>query len=103
MRSLTDAAKVNALMQQLGLQSRGAGRIYLVGGASAVLVGWRATTVDADLKLAPEPDGVFEAIAEAKDTLDINIELAAPDDFVPALPDWESRSRFIARHGQVDF
>lgn len=99
-------------MERLGREARGPGRIYLVGGASAVLIGWRGTTVDVDLKLHPEPAGVFGAIAQAavfgaiaqaKDALGINIELSAPDDFIPPLPGWEARSPFIARHGQIDF
>jgi hypothetical protein len=44
-----------------------------------VLVGWRGTTIDVDLKMSPEPEGAFEAIAALKDELDINVELAAPD------------------------
>ena len=55
------------------------------GDASAVLIAWRETTVDVDLKLAPEPNGVFAAIADAKAMLNINVELAAPDDFIPPL------------------
>lgn len=90
-------------MRRLGEEATGSGRIYLVGGASAVLIGWRATTVDVDLKLAPEPPGVFEAIARAKTDLNMNVELAAPDDFIPALPDWQARSVFVARFGSVDF
>ena len=102
-RQLSDADAVRALMRRLGEEARGPGRIYLVGGASAVLIGWRTTTIDIDLKLAPEPAGVFDAIARAKTALNINVELAAPDDFIPALPDWQARSRHIARHGTVDF
>ena len=45
-RGESDAAKVRELMRCLGREARGAGRVYLVGGASAVLVGWRETTVD---------------------------------------------------------
>ena len=102
-REISNAAKVRLLMRQLGEQATSPGRIYLVGGTSAVLVGWRETTVDVDLKLDPEPGGVFEAIARAKDELDMNIELAAPDDFIPALPEWRERSPFVVRHGVVDF
>ena len=102
-RGSSDAAKVRELMRRLGEEARGPGRIYLVGGASAVVVGWRETTLDVDLKLDPEPKGVFEAIARAKDALDINVELAAPDQFIPPLPDWQARSPFIARHGSVGF
>lgn len=56
------AEKVRSLMRLLGRTARSEGTIYLVGGASAVLVGWRETTVDIDMKLDPEPRGVFEAI-----------------------------------------
>ncbi len=97
------AAKVRELMRMLGRAAQSDGRIYLVGGSSAVLVGWRETTVDVDLKLDPEPSGVFEAIARAKEALHINVELAAPDDFIPALPGWRERSRFIDRSGPIDY
>ena len=60
-------------------------------------------TVDVDLKPDPEPPGLFEAIALLKDELDINVELAAPDQFIPALPGWRDRSLFIARHGPLEF
>jgi hypothetical protein len=51
----------------------------------------------------PEPPGIFEAIAQLKIKLDLNIELASPDQFLPPLPDWPARSSFIARHGEVEF
>ena len=103
MRTTSDAAKITRLMQGLGRLARGPGRVYLVGGASAVTLGWRAATIDADLKLDPEPEGIFEAISKLKEELDMNVELAAPDDFIPPVPGWRQRSSFIARHGQVDF
>ena len=102
-RDATTAKKVCQLLRRLGEEAQGPGRVYLVGGASAVLVGWRETTVDVDLKLAPEPPGVFEAIARAKEALDMNVELAAPDDFIPPLPGWQERSPHLAQHGQVAF
>ena len=90
-------------MAELGARVGGPGRIYLTGGASALLEGWRSTTVDVDIKLDPEPAGVFEAIAQLKNELDINIELASPDQFLPPLPGWRERSRFIALHGHIEF
>ena len=33
----------------------------------------------------------------------MNLELASPDDFIPALPAWRDRSVFVARHGPVEF
>ena len=103
MRRFTDAVRLQQLMEGLGRACRGSGRVYLVGGASAVLLGWRHMTVDVDLKLDPEPAGAFETIARLKGSLDINVELAAPDQFIPPLPGWRERSPFVARHGQVSF
>lgn len=103
MRAELDQERVQALLRAIGQAARGPGCIYLTGGTTAVLEGWRASTVDADLKLDPEPPGVFEALRRIKDDLDVNVELAAPDDFIPPLPGWRARSRHIARHGTVDF
>ena len=38
-----------------------------------------------------------------KEDLQINIELASPDDFIPPLPGWEERSTYIAKEGSVEF
>jgi hypothetical protein len=103
MRALANKARMEAFCAALGHDVRGPGRIFLVGGATAVLHGWRETTIDIDLKALPEPSGLFEAIHKIKETLDINIELASPDLFIPELPGWQDRSPFIARHGQLDF
>lgn len=103
MRASTDATKLRRLLDRLGADSKSDGVIYVTGGGSAVLYGWRSTTVDVDLKLDPEPAGVFDAIRRLKDELDINIELAAPDQFIPPPPGWRERSVFIGRFGKVDF
>jgi len=103
MRAEADRRKIEQFMVGLGLRVRGPARIYLTGGGTAVLEGWREMTIDLDLKAVPEPPGLFEAIAELKESIDINVELASPDDFIPALPGWQERSPFIARHGVVDF
>ena len=103
MRSAVDASRVVRLMEGIGRLAKGPGRIYMVGGTTAVLLGWRDATVDVDIKPDPDPRAVFEAIAVLKDELDMNVELAAPDQFVPPPPGWRERSQFIARHGQVDY
>ena len=90
-------------MEQLAAAARGPGRVYFTGGATALLLGFREQTIDIDLKLSPEPPGAFEAIADLKNRLDLNIELASPDDFIPAPPDWAERSRLIAAIGQLEF
>ncbi len=78
-REPADHAKIRTLLRELGRRARGPGRVYLIGGASALLEGWRSSTVDVDLKLDPEPPGAFEAIAQLKNELDLNVELVSPD------------------------
>jgi hypothetical protein len=73
--------------------------VYLTGGATALLEGWRTSTVDVDLALVPDQDELLRAIPRLKDDLQINVELAAPSDFIPALPGWEERSRFVVQEG----
>jgi hypothetical protein len=103
MRSNVDPQKIEQLMKALGKEARGSGCIYFTGGASALLIGWRSSTVDIDIRLDPEPLGIFEAIAKLKQELDINIELASPQDFLPQLPKWRDRSIFIGKQGKVSF
>ncbi len=90
-------------MDSLGKAVPAPGRIYVTGGVSAVLMGWREMTVDIDIKADPEPAGLFQALPELKEKLDINLELACPSDFIPPLPGWESRSLFVQRCGKIDF
>ena len=90
-------------MKSLGQAAKGPGRIYLTGGATAVLFDWREATLDSDFRPDPEPLGVFDALPKLKEDLDINLELTAPSDFVPALPGWRDRSLFIAKHGPIEF
>ena len=78
-------------------------RIYLVGGASAVLLGWRTSTIDLDLKVIPETDEILRALPKLKERLHLNIETASPDDFIPELPGWRDRSRFIEQAGKLTF
>jgi hypothetical protein len=103
MRPPVQIDRLREFMAALGRETSGSGRIYLTGGATALLYGWRPMTVDIDLKADPEPCRFFESIAHLKDSLRINVELAGPSDFIPELPDWRSRSIFIERHGQLDF
>ncbi len=103
MRSNVDPQKIQQLMQALGREARGAGSIYFTGGASALLIGWRSSTVDIDIRLDPEPPGIFQAIAKLKQELNINIELASPQDFLPPLPGWRDRSIYIEKQGQISF
>ena len=68
-----------------------------------MLLGFREQTLDLDIKLDPEPKGAFEAIARLKNELDLNIELASPDNFIPPGANWRQCSRHIATIGHLDF
>jgi hypothetical protein len=54
--------KIERLMQALGREAQGSGCIYFTGGASALLIGWHSSTIDVDIRLDPEPLGIFQAI-----------------------------------------
>lgn len=90
-------------MRALGGHADSAARVYFTGGASAVLLGWRATTIDVDVKLVPDSDALLRAIPALKESLQINVEVASPPDFIPVPDGWEDRSPFIAQEGKVSF
>ncbi len=103
MREPVDAEAVHRVMRAFGTHARGEVRVYLTGGATAVLEGWRASTKDIDFQMDPEDAGIFDAIPRIKEELRVNLELASPADFVPPLPGWQERSRFITREGSATF
>jgi hypothetical protein len=90
-------------MRALGREARDEGTCYLVGGATAVLIGWRESTVDVDIELEPQQDSVLRAVARLKNEHQINIELASPAQFVPLPSGWRDRSPIAAREGRLTF
>lgn len=103
MRKPVTAARLDEFMKKLGSGVSDAARVFLVGGASAVLLGWRDATTDVDLKLVPESNDILRKLPSLKEYLEINIELASPGDFIPELPGWQERSRFIRQEGKLTF
>jgi hypothetical protein len=72
-----------------------------VGGGTAVYLGWRRSSIDVDLY--SDRDDVFRDIQEIKERLNINIEFARPEDFVPALRGSADRHIFIETVGSIAF
>lgn len=102
MRERADEERIRAFLRQLGRRTRVTGRIYLTGGATAVLEGWRDSTIDVDLRFEPDHDALLRSLPELKELLDLNVELASPPDFIPELPGWRERSPFVLREGGLD-
>jgi hypothetical protein len=102
MRPPVDEQRIRALASQFGRIARGPVRIYLTGGSTAVIEGWREATIDVDLRFEPEADELLRALPDLKERLGVNIKLASPPDFIPELPDWRERSPLVCREGKVE-
>jgi hypothetical protein len=103
MRNNLTEPKLRAFMAELARRAGSNGNVYFTGGATALLLGMREQTIDVDIKFDPEPKGAFEALGQLKNSLDVNVELASPADFIPVAPDWKERSVFIAQNGPIGF
>src|ERR1700691_3796082 len=77
-------------------------RIYLTGGSTAVLEGWREAMIDVDLRFEPEADELLRELPALKERLGVNIELSSLPDFIPELSGWRERSPLVFRDGGVD-
>jgi hypothetical protein len=100
-RAPVDSGRVTAFLEALAGWTTAPTTLYLVGGATAVIEGWRANTIDIDLVLRPEDEGALRALPRLKEELDVNVELASPLDHLPELPDWQERSPFVAQVGPL--
>ena len=101
MRRPVDAARLRAFLEGLGRAARRPATAFLVGGATAVDLGWRVATIDVDLKLVPDDDELLRAIQDLKRELDLNVELASPDLFIPVRDGWVDRSPHVASFGEL--
>ena len=101
MRPPVDEARLREFARELARMTTAETRIYLTGGATAVLEGWRTSTADVDLRIEPERDALLRALPDLKNRLRINLEFASPPDFVPELPGWRERSPLVIREGSI--
>lgn len=58
-------------------------------------------TLDIDIQITVDPANLTAKIVQLKQQLNMNIEFASPGDFMPLPAQWEARSEFIRRYGQV--
>ena len=92
-----------AFMHELARRAprKGKFKVCFVGGGSAVYLGWRRSSNDIDVH--SEQDVVFRDIQEIKEQLNINIEFARPEDFVPPLQGSSRRHVHIETIGPIAF
>ena len=103
MRENVTRERLLAFMQRLA-ESAPRGRrfrVFVVGGGTAVALGWREATIDVDLYAADE--AVFVDIQRIKESQQVNVEFARPEHFVPPLGGAGGRHIFIATFGAVSF
>ena len=103
MREELTRERLISLMKELARTAprRGAYRVHLVGGGTAVYLGWRRSSIDVDL--FSDQQGVFRDIQRIKERLNMNIEFARPEDFVPPLKGTPDRHVFIDTIGSISF
>jgi hypothetical protein len=103
MRNELTRERLDLLMKELAQSAprRGTFRVYLVGGGTAVYLGWRRASIDVDL--FSEEEQVFRDIQGIKERLYINIEFARPEDFVPPLKGTADQHVFITTVGSITF
>lgn len=101
--SRVDGATIQRFMRETGLAAKQEGVCYLTGGTTAVLFGWRGTTVDVDVRFEPEQDAVMRELPRLKRELGMNVETASPGEFIPLPNGWKERSAFVGREGRLTF
>lgn len=103
MREEVTKKRLLSLMEELAGDAprRDAYRVYFLGGGTAVYLGWRRSSID--VVLCADQEIVFRNIQEIKQRLNINIEFARPEDFVPPLKGTADRHVFISTIGAITF
>jgi len=104
MDEITSHALTNFLNQLAGCYRRG-GRLYLVGGSSLLLAASKTSTLDIDIKIETSPENYGEfvrCLRQVSRQLQMPVEEASPDQFIPLPSGYAERHRFIGRYGSLD-
>ncbi len=67
MRELATSERIDAFFRSLGRAASKPCRLYVTGGVTAVILGFRLTTLDIDLEIHPESDEILRAIPRLKE------------------------------------
>jgi hypothetical protein len=99
---MIDSVRLKSFMKGLGALLAHEARIFLRGGASAILTGWRTETESIDLTIVPDRE-LARILPRLEKDFQVGIGLAYPDQFIPIVPGWEERSPVIGSEGRVTF
>jgi hypothetical protein len=86
MREAADRARIERVMQSLGDAADSDVLIYLTGGATAVLMGWRDSTVDIDFVAVPDSGELLRQISRIREAFHVNVEITSPEHLAPVPP-----------------
>jgi hypothetical protein len=71
MRRVAQREDIEHFITALGREATNPTRLYFTGGATAVLLGWRASTIDVDIHILPEDDRLLRTLPELKESLEL--------------------------------
>lgn len=100
-----DTTQMGLFLQRLGECYRRPGQVYLVGGSSLILVGGKESTLDIDLQFTVDPadHGDFiRCLRQVSRELNLAVEQASPEQFIPLPAGYQERSQFIGRYAALD-
>jgi hypothetical protein len=104
-REPAERARIDRFLRTLGRRLRHPVRLYLVGGAIVVDLGFRNATLDVDYVVeADDPralDEFEQLIPSLKNELRLNVEPASPADFLPVPPNVLGRARYVRTYGNL--
>jgi hypothetical protein len=86
MRRVAEPDRIQRFMSALAVKATRPARLYFTGGATAVLLGWRASTIDVDIHIVPDDDRLLRALPKLKKDLEMNVELGCPAHFINLKP-----------------
>jgi len=104
-RILHDVRQISEFLERLGQCYRFSGTVYLVGGSSLLLLAAKESTFDIDLKfeVAPEHHSNFiRCLRQLSVEMELAVEQASPDEFLPLPGGYEDRRRYIGRYGGLE-
>jgi len=86
MRRVAEPDRIQRFMSALAVKATRPARLYFTGGATAVLLGWRASTIDVDIHIVPDDDRLLRALPKLKKDLEMIVELGCPAHFINLKP-----------------